>query len=528
MRLSDLGVLCHLTCTFYLVLGATVFTWPDPLLDTLDDQLYRLSTVAGLAVNCTPRDNSTISAQWLRLAYHDMATHNGTTGTGGMDASIQFEFTRAQDVGRGMLESLTDFATSPNQYVGMADIIAMGAINAPIGCGGPAIPFRGGRIDATEAGPATVPEPQQDLVSHVASFQAQGFNETEMIMLVACGHSLGGVRRVDFPLIVTEDVPTGFQTFASTVGFDNTVPRRSQFSNVTEYLDGTTQNVLVVRSNITTRSDFRIFSSDGNVTMQSLASPETFNGVCADLIERMINTVPSTVTLTDPIEPLDFKVFNTSLYPQGGSLVFLATLRIIDTGVNRTTTMFWKERTGTFYPAEGCSIPGIVIHEVSSLYAQLKGVTAFNHHFFNASIDLATSISHFWFEVNDNDGSAPFIVDNNGGNYTIDQDVVLFDPQRTVSTLTNSSEIARMVVGVKDAPITTNVTSLTTISNLTAAPFTRSVINTFELDSSFPPADDYTFYSFPFDFSDTFPLSHTIQATIDGTTYSVWVPGTGT
>ncbi|KAJ6483288.1 heme peroxidase [Mycena sanguinolenta] len=439
----------YVASTLHLVVGAAVFNWPDPFLDNLDSQLYEISSVSVTAVECNTRDNSTVAAQWLRLAYHDMATHNSTTGTGGMDASIQFEFTRAQDIGMGMLESLLDFFPSTNEHVGMADVIAMATVNAVVGCGGPVIPFRGGRIDATEAGPATVPEPQQDLPSHIASFAAQGFNETEMIILVACGHSLGGVRQADFPLVVTEDIPTGIQPFASTVGFDNTV--------VTEYLDGTTQNVLVVGSNITTRSDLRIFSSDGDVTMQSLASPETFNQVCVDLIERMINTVPSTVTLTDTIEPFDFKVQDTSLYPQNGSLVFLATLRlyllVIDTGLNRTVTMFWKERTGTFCPAGGCSIPVLrVINETPSLLAQLKGVNGFNRHSFTASIHLATSISHFWFEVNDNDGSAPFVVDNSGANYTIDQDVLLYDPQRTFSTFTSGS-VQRMIVAVRHPPL---------------------------------------------------------------------------
>ncbi|KAJ7059636.1 heme peroxidase [Mycena amicta] len=371
-----------------------------------------------------------------------MATHDSTTGTGGLDASIVFELDRSQNVGVGILDSLGDFLFNPTEYVGMADVIAIGAINAVIGCGGPVIPFRGGRIDATEAGPATVPEPQQDLASLVVAKFAQGFNEAEMISLVACGHSLGGVRQVDFPLIVTEDVPTGVQTFASTLGFDNTV--------VKEYLDGSTDNVLVVGSNVTTRSDLRIFSSDGNVTMKRLipplASPDMFNQVCADLIGRMIDTVPSTVKLTKPIEPFDFKVTQTLLFPQGGSLAFLATLRIIDTGINRTVTMFWRERTGKFCPPAGCSVPSFqVTTEDTTFLATLKGVTAFNLHSFNAAIDLATSISHFWVEVNDNDGSAPFFIDNHGTHYTIDQDVVLFDPRRSSFTIAGFF----LVVGVR-------------------------------------------------------------------------------
>lgn len=69
-------------------------------------------------------------------------------------------------------------------------------------CGGPIIPFRGGRIDALTAGPAGVPEPHQDLTSHTESFRRQGFTLSEMITLIACGHTIGGVRSLDFPDLV--------------------------------------------------------------------------------------------------------------------------------------------------------------------------------------------------------------------------------------------------------------------------------------------------------------------------------------
>ncbi|KAF7318837.1 Peroxidase [Mycena chlorophos] len=495
-----------LASTLHIAVGDAVFNWPDPLLSTLDDSLYRpfVSAASTFALNCGSRDNSTIAAQWLRLAYHDAATYDITTGLGGLDASIAYEYTRPQNPGPGMLESLLDFAVSPNEYVGMADFIAMGAINAVIGCGGPVIPFRGGRVDATEAGPATVPEPQQDLATHTAKFAAQGFNATEMISLIACGHSLGGVRQVDFPLVVTEDVPTGIQTFTpplvdnQTIGFDNTL--------IHEYLDGTTQDVLVVGSNITTRSDLRIFSSDNNVTMNQLADLNTFNEVCVDLIGRMINTVPSSVTLTDNIEPFDFKVWNTLLFPQGGSLAFLATLRIIENGLTRTVTMFWASRSDSgVSPAE------------SSLLATLKGVPSFNLHSFNASIDLVSSISHFWFEVDNNDGSAPFVVDNNGKNYTIDQDVVLFDPRRSSFTIAGQF----IVVGVKDPATDINVTALCTVSGSPPIPVPSNTVLQLKLDTAHPPADGYTFYTAPL--PSTF-LSNTVHATVNGTAYSEWVP----
>jgi hypothetical protein len=90
-----------------------------------------------------------------------------------------------------------------------------------VGSGGPEIPFRGGRVDAGGPNTPGVPEPQQDLQSHIASFARQGFTPTEMISLVACGyvycilipntltlnthrHSFGGVEHAPFPDISPE------------------------------------------------------------------------------------------------------------------------------------------------------------------------------------------------------------------------------------------------------------------------------------------------------------------------------------
>ena len=82
--------------------------------------------------------------------------------------------------------------------------------------------------------------------------------------------------------------------------------------------------------------------------------------------------------------------------------------------------------------------------------------------------------------------------------------------------------VARTCLQIKDSSTTTNITALTT-NVQRVAPFTSSAISTLEFDPSFPPADGYTFYSTPFNFTGVTPLSHTIQATINGTAYSVWV-----
>jgi catalase (peroxidase I) len=66
-------------------------------------------------------------------------------------------------------------------------------------CGGPQIRYRGGRIDDFNPSPPGVPEPHQDLQTLVDKFSRIGFTQEEMIGLVACGHTIGGVHNGKFP-----------------------------------------------------------------------------------------------------------------------------------------------------------------------------------------------------------------------------------------------------------------------------------------------------------------------------------------
>ncbi|KAJ7927771.1 heme peroxidase [Mycena leptocephala] len=206
-----------------------------------------------------------------------------------------------QDAGDGFQNTMLALFAEANRYVSIADVLALAAIFAVDNCGGPEIPFRGGRVDAGEPNAPGVPQPQDDLDSHIASFSRQGFTQTEMIGLVACGHTFGGVQHAPFPDIVQElNDPNNTQ---SVTHFDST---SVQFDNniATEYISGTTQNPLVVGLNDTTNSDKRIFGSDGNNTMRSFAeSPELFASTCAELMARMLDTVPSGVQLTQVIIP---------------------------------------------------------------------------------------------------------------------------------------------------------------------------------------------------------------------------------
>ncbi|KAJ3720914.1 heme peroxidase [Lentinula raphanica] len=467
------------------------FQWPNVLLAYAEKQLYQ-GPLDILAQNCPVRINTTIPAQWLRIAYHDMSTHNVDDGTGGLDASIQYELDRSQNVGEGMVDSLTDFGKSFNiraPFFGMADLMALGAILGVAGCGGPLIPFSAGRIDATEAGPATVPEPQQDLASHTESFRRQGFTPTEMIALVACGHTLGGVRQVDFPLVVT-DPEDYVQTFDTTVNFDNAV--------VSEYLQNMTQNVLVVGPNVTTRSDFRIFSSDGNVTMQSLLSSDTFNETCGTLIERMLNTVPSSVNLTQPIsEPFDYVVSQPLFSYRDGNMSMITELRVMNENPSRTITMFWADRQGSTCPSTGCTVPSKATEQVIfGLIGNIQGLSA-NMYLFNATINPTTSISKFWFEVNENDGSDVIVVDNGGPGFAIEQDSVFVDNSRSEVVLTSTVDFTKLVVAVRgDASSTVSITTFNPFANSSSPPYLPVILAAdLQLDESNPSEGGFTFFT---------------------------------
>ena len=67
-------------------------------------------------------------------------------------------------------------------------------------------------------------------------------------------------------------------------------------------------NPLVTGPNVTTRSDLRIFNADSGQLVRRMANePRFFFSTCNSLIERMLNTVPKEVTLTEVITPIAVK-----------------------------------------------------------------------------------------------------------------------------------------------------------------------------------------------------------------------------
>ncbi|MCJ1466608.1 hypothetical protein MMC07_005228 [Pseudocyphellaria aurata] len=271
------------------------------------------------------------AAQWIRTAFHDFATANVAAGTGGVDASVGYETTRPENTGPGIPDSLFFFSFFVNAKTSMADLIALGAVISIKSCGGPYVPLRGGRVDATEAGPFGVCEPETPLDTTLSKFAAAGFNQADTIALTACGHSMGGVHHADFPQVVSE-AAVGPNNADGRAPFDESVAA-FDVKVVNEYLSGTGDRggALVTTSNKTVQSDLRLYLSDKNATMKKLSrSGDEFTSTCSTLIARMIDTVPRGVSLTPVIQPALVKLLNSTLsLDEKGGLKLAASVRYL-------------------------------------------------------------------------------------------------------------------------------------------------------------------------------------------------------
>lgn len=102
---------------------------------------------------------------------------------------------------------------------------------------------------------------------------------------------------------------------------------------VHEYIDSTggRGGPLVTSFNETSRSDLRLYESDGNQTMRDLygMTTEAFQDICAALLGRMIDTVPSGVQLQRVITPMPIKPINVTWdFDETGALVLSGNVRV--------------------------------------------------------------------------------------------------------------------------------------------------------------------------------------------------------
>jgi len=342
-------------------------TWPSTI-DELEDTMY-LQTgyrAKNFASGVTPCGTSTFgtsrvtSAEWIRSAFHDMGNANVLSQTGGLDASLNFETSRLENDGQAFKSTLSYMAPYYSAQLPLADLLALAVYTAVRSCGGPIVPMRGGRRDAKVAGTSGfLPAPQNAISIFVAQFDRMGFNRTDMINLVACGHRLGGVHSSNFP----EVVPVGSAPPDDFVRF---VPSAQAFDEkiATEYLAGNSTNPLVVGPAITSSraSDSRVFGSDGNVTIRALAADRTtFRNTCSRVLQQMIEVVPSGVVLSDVLVPYEVKpvAVQLTLLDGGASVAFSGEIRVRVTSraqsLIQSVVLVYKDRSGTC-PAGSCTI----------------------------------------------------------------------------------------------------------------------------------------------------------------------------
>ncbi|KAF4312071.1 putative wsc domain containing protein [Botryosphaeria dothidea] len=443
--------------------AAAAPTWPSST-DELEDIMvlntgYRARDFAVPVTPCgfSPEGAGRVqAAEWIRTAFHDMAGGSVYTGIGGLDASIAYETRSLENVGPAFNTTLATYAPYFTSKSSMADLIALGVYTAVRSCGGPVVPIRTGRVDATAAGPQGVPLPQNSLGTFQNQFLRTGFNSTEMIQVVACGHTLGGVHSANNPEIVpvgtTEDEVVKFDT---TDAFDNKV--------VTEYLSNTTKNALVVGPSTSNgrNSDARVFASDKNVTVRALADPGTFNSVCARMMQKMIEVVPSGVVLTDPISIYDVKPSGLQLTLLGGgeSIKLTGHIRVRTTeraaSQIESVELVYKDRDG--------------VESSATLSTESSGSASgfddsFEFYGISANIPADSGISAFNVRITLTSGETE-LHDNNGSGFPLQDTVFFQSPQSCLAG--TSMTVTAAVLTTQSAP-TLNVT--------TKVPNSRSVL----------------------------------------------------
>ena len=213
--------------------------------------------------------------------------------------------------------SLLDILQTCIDHLLVSDLIALGTVMAVGACGGPHIGMKGGRVDATAAGPTGVPEPETNIQDTLNDFSNAGFVTDDAITLTACGHTMGGVHRAQFPQVVPASSVSSTNTDGR-VAFDESV-NTFDVGVVSDFVKGTGTKggPLVTTTNKTVNSDFRIYNSDNNGTMTRLSqSADYFSGQCSAIFQRMIETVPGGVSLTSAVDPTS----TSNLKPYGVTL----------------------------------------------------------------------------------------------------------------------------------------------------------------------------------------------------------------
>lgn len=486
-------------------------TWPSDI-DELEEIMFQLTSFEArkFADTVSPCDNEASgpgrqnAAEWLRVGFHDMSTANTYFGTGGLDGSLQYELDNGENTGPGHRTTLEFMAPFVTRKSSLADLIAAGVYASVRSCGGPIVPIRAGRVDATVKGNTGVPQPQNSAFTFEQQFDRMGFSVEEMIQVTACGHTLGGVHSEEFPDIVpdgtTDNGEAGLDL--SVAAFDNKV--------VTEYLNGTTKNPLVVGPAvaISKNSDFKVFNIDNNVTMKGLTDADTFNSVCKTVLQKMIEVVPPGVTLTDAIEPYMVKPVDLQLTLSNGgsSLLFTGYIRVKTTDLSsddiESVTITYKNRNGGSDCGSGSCKITTTVQGISQGFDD-----TFAFFPISENIPAATGISSFTVTINLVDGTTKFY-DNNKEEYPLQDAVLLQMPQ---SCVLGSSGAFTIVAAVRNDRVSQGASVFVSYKTTqTTSPVPKLANATVELAEG-DCAGQYTFFTADY----TIPGGFAYEAYVD-------------
>lgn len=136
----------------------------------------------------------------VRLAWHDAGTYCAKTNTGGANGSIRFEPEAKHGANNGLdiAHKLLSEIKEAVPEVTYADLYQLASVVAIEFAGGPKIPFKFGRVDATSADMCTpdgrLPDATKRMPHLRDIFGRMGFNDAEIVALSGA-HTLGKAHK---------------------------------------------------------------------------------------------------------------------------------------------------------------------------------------------------------------------------------------------------------------------------------------------------------------------------------------------
>lgn len=425
-------------------------TWPAST-DDLEELMFqttgfRTRNFADFVTPCSKSPNMPgrmNAAEWMRTAFHDMATHDIYQGRiGGLDASLMFELARSQNNSPAFASTFIQLQQFMSSKTPMADLLALAMYASVRSCGGPVVPVKGGRVDAEVAGLSGVPQPEDPQGTFIAQFARMGFSVAEMVEATACGHTLGGVHSAQHPLIVP--VGTAPNEYAL---MDDPSQAASKFDAgiARDYVLGNTTNPLVVGSSVrySRHADFKVFTADRNVTIRTLTNEASFRARCSVSMAKIIDTVPAGVTLSPVLVPYDVKPVRPQLHllDGGRQLRFTGEIRIRTSGRDSekqvaSVNLRWQSRD-----------------ESDSGESASTGVAgtgggfddSFVFYSFDFNIPTDIGISKYSIDVRTADGMVEEY-NNNGVEFPMQDSIIYLPPQSCLPADTDEANNRQMTV----------------------------------------------------------------------------------